>query len=117
MTPADCSQSASEHHLVAGRQLRDARADLLHHAGGLVPQDDRRRGGKGAVGDGEVRVADAAVLHAHQHLARARVADLHVVDDLEGLAGFGQQSGAHVSPPRSPGLAGHASATSAADLV
>ena len=72
--------------MIAGRDARDALADLLDHTRALVSQHGRRIPGRvGADSRIEVGVADAAGGKAHQHLTRPRPVELDVLDD-SGLA-------------------------------
>ena len=77
----------------AGRQPReqharsrpqaDALADRLDHAGALVPEDGRAARLGRAVHRVEVRMADAARVEAHEHLARPRRGQIQL-DDSSG---------------------------------
>ena len=69
-----------EDHEVAGRDVGDARADGLDHAGRLVPEQEREVVVDAALAVVQVGVADAAGLHLHQRLARARVGDQDRLD-------------------------------------
>ena len=81
-------------HVIAGLDHRHALADLLDHAGTLVPEHARcvARGvcARRCV---EVRMADAAGLEAHEHLPRLRLRQLDLLDD-EWLAEFLEYCGA-----------------------
>ena len=81
-----------EHDLVADRELGHPGADRLDRARGLVAEHGRRRHRERAVGEREVGVADAAVAHPHEHLARTRIFDVDVVDDFERLLGCFEQA-------------------------
>ena len=68
--------------VIAGRERRDALADLLDDAGALVPEHGRRVAGRiGARGGVEIGVADAAGDEAHEHLAGARLGQLDLAHD------------------------------------
>ncbi|MCY1219918.1 hypothetical protein D9M72_319120 [compost metagenome] len=86
-------------HMVAGLDRAHFGADLLDHARGLVAQDRRHRVRIGAVQEMQVRVAHAHGGGAHQHLARAGLADGNVFDHQRGL-GLMQDSGFHEAPLR-----------------
>ncbi len=68
-------------------------ADLGHHTGPLVAEDDGHRGHGGPVEDREIRVAHARGLHADEHLTGLGRLHLHVVADLEGLVDAGHDRG------------------------
>ena len=72
--------------MVAGRDMRDTRADRLHHARTLVPEHHRQRERNGPVHDRQIAVAQAGGGHRDEHLAGSRVTYLQVVDDLGPLA-------------------------------
>ena len=109
------------HDVVAGRDQTHIVAHPLHDPGALVPQHRGRVSrGIGAGCGVQVRVADAARLQAHQHLARARLLELHLLH-LERRSELLQDCGADLHPrhhirarrrPRrsEPGCAGSASA-------
>ena len=66
--------------MVAGLYRLDAGADLLHHAGGLVPQHHRQRMRIISRHHVEIAVADPVGRPLHPHLARARLHELDVLD-------------------------------------
>ena len=69
------------HDVVAGRQRRDALADVLDDAGALVTEHGRGVAGRiGARRGVEIGVADAAGDEAHQHLSGARLGQLELPD-------------------------------------
>ena len=78
--------------LVAGLQVVDALADLLHDTRALVPEHDRRRDGDRPVLDRQVGVAHAGGAEAHPHLAHVRGVELEV-DHLEGCVDCGTDGG------------------------
>ncbi|MCY1293367.1 hypothetical protein D9M70_426260 [compost metagenome] len=94
---AVCRQAGDD--VVAGPDRAHLGANLLDHAGGLVPQDGRHRIRIGAVQEMQVRVAHAHGGGAHQHFARARLADGNVFDHERGL-GLMQDGGFHNAPLR-----------------
>ena len=86
--------------VVAGRERRDVRADLLDDAGALVPENGRRvAGGIGARRRVEVGVADAAGHEADEHLARARLGELDLLHD-ERRAELLEDGGADLHEPK-----------------
>ena len=81
--------------VVARRDARHALADLLDHAGALVPEHGRRVAGRVRAARGvEVGMTDAAGREAHQHLAELRALELDVLDD-ERLGELLQDGGAN----------------------
>ena len=67
--------------MIAGREARHTRADLLDHPGALVPEHGRRvTGGIDTAGGVEVGVANAAGRQAHQHLTGARPVEVDLLD-------------------------------------
>ena len=81
--------------MVPRREVGDLGADRLDDARRLVAEHDRRRGGKHAVGEAQVRVAHAAVPHADAHLARSRVGDGDVVTDDQWRTRLLEDRGSH----------------------
>src|SRR5262249_23765945 len=68
--------------VVARAHRRDAVADPLDDPGPLVAQDARRIAGRIDAGGGvQVGVTDAARGQAHEHLARARLGEIDLLDD------------------------------------
>ena len=79
-----------------GASRGDVGADLLDHAGALVPEHGRRvAGGVGAGGGVEVGVADAAGGESDQDLAGARLGQLDLLH-AERLAELLEHRGAHL---------------------
>ena len=67
--------------VVAGRDRGDPVADLLDHPGALVAEHGRRVARRiGARGRVQVGVADPAGFEPHQHLARARLGQVDLLD-------------------------------------
>jgi hypothetical protein len=66
--------------MVAHLHMADIAADRLDHAGRLVAKHRRHRVGPGAVGEVEVGPAHARRGGADQHLARAGLRDLDLLD-------------------------------------
>src|SRR5258705_235843 len=79
-------RNRAQHHGVTDGEAGGVGAERVDDAGRLVTEDDRRRGGKHAVDDAQVGVADAAVRDPHAHLTGARWLDVDVVVDLERRA-------------------------------
>jgi hypothetical protein len=83
------------HDVVAGGDARHALADLLDHAGPLVPQHGGRVAGRvGPAGRVEVGVTHAAGGQPHEHLATPGPVELDVLDD-ERLGELLQNGGAN----------------------
>ena len=65
-------------HPVARVEARHFSASPLYHAHNLVPGYDRRFAGfQFSLGHVQIGPADAAGMHAHQHVARPRLGDRH----------------------------------------
>ncbi|MEZ5503233.1 MAG: hypothetical protein R3E50_11550 [Halioglobus sp.] len=74
--------------MIADLQAADTGSDGFHYAGGLVAEDHVAGGGEAAVDDAEVRVADAAVLDLHAHLACPRLHDGDIIVDPDRFPDF-----------------------------
>ncbi|MNS80900.1 hypothetical protein D3C72_1145970 [compost metagenome] len=85
--------------MVAGPDRADLCANLLDHTRGLVAEDSRHRVRVGAIEEMQVRMAHAHGGGAHQHFARAGLADGNIFDHQRGL-GLMQDSGFHEAPLR-----------------
>jgi hypothetical protein len=80
--------------VIARGERRDVRADLLDHAGALVPENGRRvAGGVCARGRVEIGMAHPAGDEANERLARARLGELDLLHD-ERRAEFLEDGGA-----------------------
>ena len=66
--------------MVAGLHVADELAHVLDDARRLVPQHARHGAGVGAVEEVHVGMAHARRGGAHEHLARPRLVDLHLLD-------------------------------------
>ncbi len=88
-----------DHHVIAGREVLDALADLLDDAGGLVAEDHGQRVAPAAVGGDDVGMADGAGLDRHADLARARRRQGQVLDHQVGFV-FAANGGFHGVPLR-----------------
>ena len=66
--------------MVALGEFGHAFADLLHHAGALVPEDEGQRQRDRAGDRGEIRVAHAAGAEAHEDFAALRTLDGNFFD-------------------------------------
>src|SRR4029077_17834374 len=88
-------------HAIAAAHAGHTLADVLDHAGALVPEHARRvPGGVGSAGRIEIGVAHTAGLDPDEHLSGLRAGELHVLDD-ERLAELLEHRGAdlHPTPP------------------
>ena len=74
------ARDEAEHHVVAGREPADTRADLLHDAGALMAADDRQLERQVAGDQVLVAVAHARCGQLDQHLARAWWIELDLFD-------------------------------------
>src|SRR6185312_16988713 len=75
-------------------------SDGFHHARRLVAEDDRQAVFPLAFDDVVIAVADARGANTHQHLARTRWVDGHLLD-AQGLFVFVQDRGLHEPRPSS----------------
>src|SRR5262249_9182844 len=73
-----------EHDVIARREVPHAFPNLLDDSGALVTEHDGRRNRYHHLGDGQIRVTDAARHDLHHHFVFARSLELQRID-LQGL--------------------------------
>jgi hypothetical protein len=69
-----------QHDVIADREIGHPVAELLHHAGRLVPERHRQRARPVAVDHREIGVAQARDLDAHEDLARPGRVEIEFLD-------------------------------------
>ena len=88
--------------MVARLDVSDVAPDFLDHTCRLVAKHDRHRRGVLALDEMQVAVAQTGDRGAHEHLARAGVVDLDILDG-ERLVGGVEDSSFHGGELRSGG--------------
>jgi hypothetical protein len=74
--------------VITGCQVTDTGADALDYTGGFMAEDNRKLYyGAGTVSHAQVGMAQPTVFHLHADFTGARLNDVNVVNDLQGLAG------------------------------
>jgi hypothetical protein len=66
--------------VIARCHVRDVGSDSFYDARAFVSEHDRRRGRQVLFHDGEIRMANAGCDNAHEHLVRAGLIELELLD-------------------------------------
>ena len=89
------SRIVGGHHTVTDPYVPDLLSGVDHHAGKLVPEGERRGGGKPVVVDMYVRAAHPREMHPYQRIPRSGVRHGNVLDPDVSRAAGGLPEGAH----------------------